>query len=318
MKRFLIIFSIVLVVLCAILGFGANYALELAVHPDDNKGRDYDRILTSVYSSYPEMEVWQDSLRAKGLWRDTVLVAPDGLKRHAWIIEHDSLATGSTVVVHGYTDNAPVMMRYAYLHYQDLGRNVVVPELYGHGKSEGDVIRFGWLDRLDLTQLWLPFTHELWPDLKMVQHGLSMGAATTMFTSGEEIPDSLNLCAFIEDCGYNSTWDQLHYNMTEMAGSTVASIILPVSNIICRMKYGWDIKKSDTKPQLANCKRPMLFIHGEADDFVPFSMLQKNYDAKTIGYKEMLTVPGANHAESIHNEYEIYLEKVKSFLAKVE
>jgi len=318
MKKVLIILIGVVVALCALLGFAGNYTLEMAVHPDDNKGRDYDRILAGTYEKYPEMKEWQDTLREKGLWRDTVLVAPDGLKRHAWIIEHDSLATGSTVVVHGYTDNGPVMMRYAYLHYQDLGRNVVVPELYGHGKSEGDVIRFGWLDRLDLTQIWLPFTHELWPDLKMVQHGLSMGAATTMFTSGEEIPDSLNLVAFIEDCGYSSTWDQLYYNMSQLAGNAVASIILPVSNIICKMKYGWDMKVSSATSQLAKCKRPMLFIHGEADDFVPFSMLQKNYDAKTTGYKEMLTVPGANHAESIHNEYPTYLEKVKSYLSKVE
>lgn len=31
----------------------------------------------------------------------------------------------------------------------------------------------------------------------------------------------------------------------------------------------------------------MLFIHGDKDDFVPFEHMQKNYDAKTKGYKEM-------------------------------
>ena len=69
--------------------------------------------------------------------------------------------------------------------------------------------------------------------------------------------------------------------------------------------------------QLAKCDRPMLFIHGDADDFVPFSHLQMNYDAKVKGYKEMWVAPGAVHANSYAKYPEEYTRRVKEFLEKV-
>ena len=316
MKKFAIILTgIITAILIAVVVI-ANIALEMAVHPENNKTRDIETCYEKVYNAYPELEQWHDSLVANGLWRDTMLVASDGSKRHGVILQHDSLATGASIVVHGYTDNAPIMMRYAYLHYETLGRNVVVPEHYAHGESDGDDIRFGWLDRLDIKDLWLPLTHELWKDQSIVIHGLSMGGAITMFVSGEEIPDSLNLTAFIEDCGYTSTWDQLAYQAKEM--NMPEFPVLYVANLLCRMKYGWDMKESSAVKQLAKCTRPMLFIHGDADDYVPTEMVYRNYDAKISGYKELMVVPGAKHARSIHKAWDEYVERVESFLAKVE
>ena len=40
---------------------------------------------------------------------------------------------------------------------------------------------------------------------RIVIHGISMGAATTMMTAGEETPDAVKV--FVEDCGYTSVWD---------------------------------------------------------------------------------------------------------------
>ena len=316
MKKFGITLAAVVAVLLIAVVLVANHALEMAVHPEENKTRDIEGCYAKVYNAYPELEQWHDSLVAKGLWRDTMLVASDGSKRHGLILQHDSVPTGASIVVHGYTDNAPIMMRYAYMHYETLGRNVVVPEHYAHGESDGDDIRFGWLDRLDVKDLWLPLTHELWPDQNIVMHGLSMGGAITMFVSGEEIPDSLNLKSFVEDCGYTSTWDQLEYQAKDMG--LPAFPVLNVANVICNMKYGWDMKESNALTQLAKCTRPMLFIHGDADDFVPTSMVYRNYDAKISGYKEIMVVPGARHARSLHVDYDKYVERVDSFLAKVE
>lgn len=315
-KKITLIVVGVLVLLLGICVFIANMALEMAVHPDDNKSRAVDSCYNVVYQQYPEMKIWRDSLEKHGLWSDTMLMASDGSKRHGVILRHDSVATGATIVVHGYTDNEAIMMRYAYLHYEMLGRNVVIPEHFGHGRSEGDHIRFGWLDRLDIAGLWIPFAHEKWPDLNIVEHGLSMGGATTMFVSGEEIPDSLHLKAFIEDCGYSSTWEELGYNAKQMGLPSFP--IMNIANMLCRMKYGWDMKESDALKQLAKCKRPMLFIHGDADDFVPTYMVNQNYEAKTKGYKELMIVPGAAHAESIHKAWDEYVKRIKAFIDKVE
>ena len=61
----------------------------------------------------------------------------------------------------------------------------------------------------------------------------------------------------------------------------------------------------------------MLFIHGDADDFVPFKHLKRNYDAKTKGYKEMWVTEGAVHANSYAKYPEEYKQHVKDFLQKV-
>ena len=57
--------------------------------------------------------------------------------------------------------------------------------------------------------------------------------------------------------------------------------------------------------------RPMLFIHGAKDNFVPTEMVYRNYRA-TEGNKELWVVPGAAHAKSYAthpSEYQRHLTK---------
>ena len=83
-------------------------------------------------------------------------------------------------------------------------RHAVAPDLRACGESEGDYVGMGWLDRKDVLQ-WIDYIIEQDPEAKIVVHGISMGAATTMMTAGESTPD--NVKAFVEDCGYTSVWD---------------------------------------------------------------------------------------------------------------
>lgn len=328
-KRYIQISICSIVAILAIITAISNYALNMACLPDNPRRNNLDMCMEEVFHRYPDMRQWRDSLLENGLWRDTFIVADDGLKRHAYILTHnvDTIINdndtalvgpkGSTVVVHGYCDNSARMMRYYYLHYQMLHRNCLVPDLYGHGLSEGKNVRFGWLDRLDVANIWLPMAHNLWPELNLVQHGLSMGGATTMMTSGEEIPDSLRLIGFIEDCGYNNTYELMCGKMNEEVGLP-AFPFMNVTNLLCKLRFGWTMSEADAEKQLAKCKRPMFFIHGDADTYVPFYMLEKNFAAKTQGYKEKWIAPGSEHAESIHDHWDEYIERVDAYIKKIE
>ena len=44
------------------------------------------------------------------------------------------------------------------------------------------------------------------PNARIVLHGVSMGAATVLMASGEDLPG--NVKAVIADCGYTSEWDE--------------------------------------------------------------------------------------------------------------
>ena len=93
--------------------------------------------------------------------------------------------------------------------------------------------------------------------------------------------------------------------------------MLNSASIVCKNRYGWGFKEASSVNQLAKSDRPMLFIHGDADDFVPFAHLQKNYDAKTHGYKEMWVAPGSAHAMAYKDHPAEYTEKVRSFINHV-
>ncbi|MFR6663729.1 MAG: alpha/beta hydrolase [Gemmiger sp.] len=47
--------------------------------------------------------------------------------------------------------------------------------------------------------------------------------------------------------------------------------------------------------QVENCEKPMLFIHGTADDFIPYEMMDELYNAKPGDNKAELTADGAGH-----------------------
>ena len=280
MKDFLRSVIIVIIIICGIAVYFGHYMLNVAVRPESDRRHQLDSCYARVYNKYPELQIWHDSLVAKGNLRDTFLLADDGTKRHGLILRHDSLSNGTSLVLHGYDDNAVIMMRYFYMHYEVLGRDVIVPEHFNHGLSDGDHIRFGWLDRLDIKNLW-------------------------------------RVKAFIEDCGYSSTWDELVYQLKADYGMP-SFPILNIADWFSFFRFGWDFKGSDAVKQVAKCKKPMLFIHGDADDFVPTDMVFKCYEAKKDGYKELWIVPGAAHARSIHENWEEYCERCEEFINRVE
>ena len=140
-----------------------------------------------------------------------------------------------------------------------------------------------------------------------------MGGATVMMTSGDELPDYVR--AFVEDCGYSSVITQFNNNRKQSFGF-IPPDVLQSASLVTKKKYGWGFWEASSVKQLAKCEKPMLFIHGDADDFVPTDNVYKNYDAKVNGYKEIWVVPGAVHANSYAKAPQEYTQRVRDFLAK--
>lgn len=306
----LIVFAALSVCSCLAGKFMAGYALTPKVHGVD----DIERTRHKADSLMPGSTAWYDALKAQGILKDHWIVNDEGLKLHACSVsaQRPEEAEGTAIVIHGYGDNHYVFL-YLVRMYRDLfNYNVLFPDLQYHGYSEGDEIQMGWKDRLDVMK-WIEVAHEQFNDNFMVLHGVSMGAATVMFTSGEVLPGYVK--CFIEDCGYSSVRDQFTKNLKDMGPIPVD--ILNSASIVTHKKYGWWFESADCTRQLAKCVLPMLFIHGDADDFVPFEHLQKNYDAKIYGYKEKWVAEGAVHANSFARHTDEYVSRCHNFLNKV-
>ena len=89
--------------------------------------------------------------------------------------------------------------------------------------------------------------------------------------------------------------------------------LLHTASWLCRQEYGWDFREASALEQVKKCTLPMLFIHGDADTFVPTWMVYPLYEAKPEP-KELWIVPGATHAMSYKDYPQEYTEHVKKFV----
>lgn len=190
--------------------------------------------------------------------------------------------------------------------------NILLPDLRAHGKSDGEYIQMGWKDRLDILK-WIDVSKGIYGDTtNMVIHGISMGAATTMMTSGEDLPE--NIKCFVEDCGYTSVWDEFKHKLKDEYGLP-AFPILPVTSLYTQMKVDWNFKEASSLEQIKKSKLPMFFIHGDKDTYVPTWMVNKLYEAKP-GEKELWIVPGVEHANAYWDYTDEYVAKTNQFVSK--
>lgn len=247
------------------------------------------------------------------LTKETLWMTNQGLKQDAWYVPAETATNKTVIVVHGFTNDKEDMKPYAWM-FHELGYNVLMPDNMSHGDSEGQIIGYGWNDRLNVIK-WVEMLVEQNSDSEITLFGVSMGAATVMMASGEEsLPDQV--VNIIEDCGYSSVWDELKYQAKEMYNLPAFPILYEVS-AISKIRAGFSYGQASSVNQLKNNTRPVLFIHGSDDTFVPTSMVYKNYQA-TQGEKELYIVKGAGHAKSFETDPQAYIEKISTFLKKYE
>ena len=194
------------------------------------------------------------------------------LKLHAYEVNVNPQSNVWVIVIHGYTGQGSGMIGFAQ-RFTARGYNVLMVDLRGHGKSEGNYVGMGIHDRLDIVD-WINYLIEKDSERKIMLFGISMGAATTMMTTGENLPNNVKLA--IEDCGYTSAWDEFRYKLKQLFNLPEFPVLY-AANTVCKIKAGYSLKEASSIEQLKKSKIPTLFIHGSADDFVPFKMLDEVY-----------------------------------------
>ena len=65
---------------------------------------------------------------------------------------------------------------------------------------------------------------------------------------------------------------------------------------------------------LKKCKVPVIFFHGEDDNYVPCEMSRRNYEICPTD-KRIVTIPGAGHGLSYPVNPELYLRELKDFFS---
>jgi fermentation-respiration switch protein FrsA (DUF1100 family) len=195
-----------------------------------------------------------------------------------------------------------------YLH--DGGANLLFIEQRAHGESEGAYIAFGLLERFDVED-WVKKLPEFSdPTLPVYLFGVSMGASTVLMASALPLPPSVQ--GIVADCGYTSP-------SAIIRNTVVRNTVLPAfaekgAGLRMRLHTGFDYDAYSTLDAVRRSHIPMLFVHGDADTFVPVSMSYQNY-AACCAPKSLLIVHGARHAMSYIVDPDAYRRKVEQLFS---
>ncbi|MBO5109146.1 MAG: alpha/beta hydrolase [Clostridia bacterium] len=215
------------------------------------------------------------------------------------------------LLFHGYRGNAERDLSGGVERCFALGRNVILIDQRGGGSSDGHVTTFGINERLDCLT-WVRFAIDFFgPDVKLVIGGVSMGAATVMMAAGEELPK--NVVCVMADCGYTSAKEIISKVMVEM--HLPPKLLYPFIRLGAKWFGRFDLDETSPMEAVQRSKTPIIFIHGDTDDFVPCDMSRDLY-AACVSEKKLAVIHGAGHGLAYPVDKEGYLDALRQFEAE--
>ncbi len=235
----------------------------------------------------------------------------DGLTlRGRFIFNGDSKKT--IILFHGYHSRGVNDFGCVADFYFGLGYNMLLIDQRAHGESEGRFITFGVKERYDCRS-WIEYVNSrIGDDGDVFIDGISMGGVTVLMACGLELPS--NVRGVIADCPFTSPYDIFCHILARNYHLPPFPLIY-TTDLMSRLVAGFAFKEASTVEAMENNKLPIIFVHGEADDFVPTYMSKKTYEACT-SEKYIMTVPGADHGMSYLMDMENAQAKLKEFLSK--
>ena len=191
----------------------------------------------------------------------------------------------------------------------DSGYNLLLVNQRAHGDSDGNVITFGIKEKYDCLD-WINYAVDRFgKDVKIILGGISMGAATVLMASALELPE--NVKCISADCGYTSPEAIIRKVCREDMGIP-DWLGFPFVRLGARVFGKFSIMDDGAVEAVKHSKVPLMIMHGDEDDFVPFSMCHEIFDA-IPGEKTLLIVKNAGHGMSYFVETERYTEALKKF-----
>lgn len=274
--------------------------VDVSEMADAEKWEEYIKIIHSVKEKFLQRPSEHVTIRSR-----------DGLTLHGDLFPAENPSKRTAILCHGYTscgmNDCPTMAEY----FMERGYNTLIVDHRSHGKSEGQYVGFGILDRFDCLK-WIEYViGRLGKESEIVLYGVSMGASTVLMASGaDEFPK--NVKAIISDCAFTSPYDVFKH-ILKRDYHLPPRPIMDINERMCREKAGYGFRDYSTLDAVKKAPCPILFIHGKEDKFVPTDMTLKNYEACT-GEKRLLLVDNAGHAASLYENKELYENTVTEFL----
>ncbi len=229
---------------------------------------------------YPQGD-WnlQTQAGAEDLW----LTTQDGIRSYAWWFPKPG-ARFATLFLHGNAGNVTHRIDHAHA-IQSAGSAVLVLDYRGYGKSRGRPSERGL--NLDAEAAYEALNKLGYDPARIVLQGESLGTAVAVELA------SRRPCAGL-------VLESPLASLSQMA-ATVVPVLGPM------LAHGFNTKRT-----IGRVHTPLLVIHGDADEIVPFSQGQAVYNAANPP-KAFWRIPGAHHNDLLYVAGEQYVPRLRSF-----
>lgn len=247
---------------------------------------------------------WYDPLEKT----DYTVTSYDGYVLHAQFVKKPIETTRYILISHGYTDNRFGALKYGRM-YLEQGFNLIIYDLRGHGLNKPTFCTYSARERKDLLSM-IQDSRARFPDAGLFGiHGESLGAATSIAVLEEKPPIDF----VIADCGFSDIASVLKRGMK---GMHLPVFLIDIASVCAKIRFGFSFGDMRPIDSLKDNLVPILFIHGENDDFILPEHSEKMKEA-TRGYAELHLITDAGHAMSILTDPIAYGKYVASFLDRL-
>lgn len=303
----------VVIVLALMIVLISYLCFRMAFYSPDRPAVPSDAIDIPEGAAYEEfrqdMEKWARDLRAMP-HEEMSITSFDGLTLRGKFYEYAPNAP-IELMFHGYRGTAERDLSGGVARCFQLGRSALLVDQRGCSDSEGNVISFGINEHRDCLA-WLDFAIQRFgKDVKIILTGISMGASTVLMVSDKYLLP--NVLGILADCGFSSAKDIIKKVIRQMG--LPADVGYPFVKLGSKLFGHFDLEARSAVEAVRNATVPVIFFHGDEDDYVPCEMSRINYEACT-SKKKLVIIPRAGHGLSYPVAPDTYLNALREFFGE--
>lgn len=309
MEWYYIVFIIIITII--ILFFSLTYfCFILTFHVNRKKEKKQDEFKLppgNVYLPFKEtiINAMKDAKKRES--KDFYTTSFDGLKLHGKYYECNKGGI-IEIIFHGYRGNALRDLSNGIERCFALNHNALIIDQRTSGESEGNVISFGINERKDCLT-WINYViNTFGENTKIIITGISMGAATVLMASGMKLPD--NVIGVLADSGYDSPKNIIKKVIKQL--KLPANIFYPFIKLSAKLFGKFNLEETSPLDGVKNSKIPIIFFHGDIDNFVPCYMSQNLFN-ECNSTKKLVLIPNAGHGLCYLVDKDKYINELKDF-----
>ena len=240
---------------------------------------------------FPERELIAKLSDVGLAYEDVSLTAADGTKLHGWHVPGESRTT--LLWLHGNAGNISHRVDNIAMLRRNTGLGVFIIDYRGYGRSEGKPSEKGLY--MDAEAAFEHLTSDLGldPVEDIVLFGRSLGAGVAV-----EMATRHRVRGVVLESGFTSVRE-----MSNASGMGALSILfLPMIDA-----------RYNSLSKIGSALSPVMVVHGDRDDIVPFRMAEKLFAAAPEP-KRFYPIPGASHNDTYVAGGDAYFEALREFV----